>query len=213
MSQLPTSGAINLNEIHVEAGGSSTSACTINDSDIRGLIGKSSEAQMDFADWYGAMAEEASTGTVAQTLTIGAGYQQYTSWGYRNTTYNLGTTFGSTTATSITGISGKTLLAIENMGFLGREALTLVVDGKMSNSNWSTITVTNCSGNLWNNSTQSFGRASADTFYQQQNSRAPSGWNTVWSWSAPSVTTGYQTLGIRNTAYSGIGSNHGITFA
>lgn len=54
---LQTSGAISLNEIHVEAGGSSGSQATINDSDIRGLIGKSSGAQMSFSEWYGATAE------------------------------------------------------------------------------------------------------------------------------------------------------------
>ena len=54
---LQTSGAISLNDIHVEAGGSSGSSATINDSDIRGLIGKSSGAQMSFSEWYGAANE------------------------------------------------------------------------------------------------------------------------------------------------------------
>lgn len=53
---LQTSGAISLNEIHVEAGGTSGTLCTINDSDIRGLIGKASEATMSFNEWYGASA-------------------------------------------------------------------------------------------------------------------------------------------------------------
>ena len=55
---LQTSGAISLNEIHIEAGGTSVSgtSCTINDSDIRGLIGKASEATMSFNEWYGASA-------------------------------------------------------------------------------------------------------------------------------------------------------------
>lgn len=210
---LPTSGAITLNQIHVEAGGSSETACTINDSDIRSLISKASEAQADFADYYGARAEQTSTGTVAQTLTIGAGYQQYISWGFRQTAFNSGTALGSTSATTITGISGKTLLAITNMGILGAQALTLTVDDKMSNANWNTITVSGCSGNLWNSSTQTFGRTSADSFVQSQNSLAPSGWTTTWMWNAPAAGTGYQTLGIRNTAYTGIGSTHTITFA
>tara|TARA_B100000214_G_scaffold375149_1_gene360320 strand:+ start:6486 stop:7004 length:519 start_codon:yes stop_codon:yes gene_type:complete len=51
---LQSSGAISLNDIHIEAGGSSGSYCTINDSDIRGLISKSSGAQMSFSEWYGA---------------------------------------------------------------------------------------------------------------------------------------------------------------
>jgi hypothetical protein len=51
---LQTSGAISLNDIHVEAGGSSSTQASINDSDIRGLIDKSSGAQMAFNEWYGA---------------------------------------------------------------------------------------------------------------------------------------------------------------
>lgn len=54
---LQTSGAISLNDIHVEAGGSSGTQASINDSDIRGLIGKGSGAQMSFSEWYGAANE------------------------------------------------------------------------------------------------------------------------------------------------------------
>jgi len=36
---LQTSGAISLNDLHVEAGGGSGSTATVNDSDIRDLIG------------------------------------------------------------------------------------------------------------------------------------------------------------------------------
>ena len=51
---LPSSGTLSLNAIHIEAGGSSGTSCSINDSDIRGLIGKGSGASMNFAEWYGA---------------------------------------------------------------------------------------------------------------------------------------------------------------
>jgi len=51
---LPTSGAISLNQIHVEAGGTSGTQASINDSDIRGLIGNSSGVNMSFNEWYGA---------------------------------------------------------------------------------------------------------------------------------------------------------------
>ena len=54
---LPSSGTISLNQIHVEAGGSSGSTASINDSDIRVLIGKSSGASMSFNEWYGASRE------------------------------------------------------------------------------------------------------------------------------------------------------------
>ena len=58
---LQSSGAISLNEIHIEAGGSTGSNCTINDSDIRGLISKSSGATMSFNEWYGASANDLVT--------------------------------------------------------------------------------------------------------------------------------------------------------
>lgn len=51
---LQTSGQISLSDIHVEAGGGSTSTCTINDSDIRALVTGSNEATIDFDDFYGA---------------------------------------------------------------------------------------------------------------------------------------------------------------
>ena len=70
---LQSSGQISLNDIHVEAGGSSGSLCQINDSDIRGLIGKSSGAQMAFDEWYGASAASAPV------------------WSTSNKTFDLGT--------------------------------------------------------------------------------------------------------------------------
>lgn len=56
---LQTSGAISLNDIHVEAGGSSGTQASINDSDIRDLISKGSGATMSFNEWYGASATNA----------------------------------------------------------------------------------------------------------------------------------------------------------
>ena len=60
---LQSSGAISLNDIHIEAGGSTGTSASINDSDIRGLIDKSSAAAMSFSDWYGASAVSSETVT------------------------------------------------------------------------------------------------------------------------------------------------------
>tara|TARA_S200002703_G_scaffold148234_1_gene144753 strand:+ start:660 stop:1277 length:618 start_codon:yes stop_codon:yes gene_type:complete len=57
---LQNSGAISLNQIHVEAGGSSGTSVSINDADVRGLIGKSSGATMSFSEWYGASSSQAN---------------------------------------------------------------------------------------------------------------------------------------------------------
>ena len=51
---LPASGTLSLNEIHIEAGGTTATEAGINDADIRGLIGKSSGTAMSFNEWYGA---------------------------------------------------------------------------------------------------------------------------------------------------------------
>ena len=51
---LQTSGQISLNDIHQEVGGSSASEVSVNDADVRGLIGKGSGASMSFSEWYGA---------------------------------------------------------------------------------------------------------------------------------------------------------------
>ena len=53
---LQSSGAISLDDLHVEAGGTTGSNCTVNDSDIRDLISKSAGATMSFNEWYGASA-------------------------------------------------------------------------------------------------------------------------------------------------------------
>ena len=70
---LQSSGQISLNDLHVEAGGSSGTECTFNDSDIRGLIGKSTAAQMALNEWYGASAATAPV------------------WSTSNKTFDLGT--------------------------------------------------------------------------------------------------------------------------
>ena len=50
---LPSSGAISLNQIHIEAGGSSGSQASLNDADIRAMIGKSSSASNAFSEYRG----------------------------------------------------------------------------------------------------------------------------------------------------------------
>ena len=68
---LQYSGAISLNDIHVEAGGSTGTQVSINDADIRALIGKASGATMSFSEWYGA------TGQQFFAVTQGSSTSQY----------------------------------------------------------------------------------------------------------------------------------------
>lgn len=53
---LPSSGQISLDQMHVEAGGTTGTQAAINDADIRDLISASSESEMEFSDFYGASA-------------------------------------------------------------------------------------------------------------------------------------------------------------
>ena len=85
---LASSGSLTLNEIHVEAGGTSGTACTINDSDIRGLqpgagktINTNSGTAIEIADFHGATNDPriSLTGSAYQsgTMTIETHYSSY----------------------------------------------------------------------------------------------------------------------------------------
>jgi len=71
---LPSSGAISLNQIHVEAGGSSGSQASLNDSDIRAMIGKGNNAQNRFNDYYSVSASTPSISYRGRSTTTGNGF-------------------------------------------------------------------------------------------------------------------------------------------
>ena len=68
---LQSSGAISLDDIHQEVDGVSGTTCSINDSDIRGLIDKGSGATMGFNEWYGASNTKYIAATGGNTTTSG----------------------------------------------------------------------------------------------------------------------------------------------
>ena len=74
---LQTSGAISLNDIHIEAGGTTGTQASLNDTDIRGLtaasgrtINSTSGTEIDFADFYGATGALESVVVTAGSGTI-----------------------------------------------------------------------------------------------------------------------------------------------
>ena len=115
MSDIPTSGNITLNQMHTEAGGTSGTACTLNDSDIRGLIGKSSGVSMFFNEWYGAAAEFQVNFTPGfWTIQLGGGANQVRGSGvsvFNNTQYG-----SFTSATSQASFFGGKALSPGAMG-------------------------------------------------------------------------------------------------
>jgi len=96
---LPSSGTITLNEIHVAAGGTTETLASINDADIRALIGKADGAEMSFNEWYGADADVVLTVTEGADLFSAAGY-----YGFRE---EQTPDIGSVSPTSLT-FDGKT---------------------------------------------------------------------------------------------------------
>lgn len=166
---LPTSGMISLNQIHVEAGGSSGTACTINDADIRGLIGKSSGAAMDFADWYGASA-------AIDTQTVTVGLYQVTFYGQTTSIYGyyfngVRGSISDGTCNFKSGNTYKNLYWTTTGG--GRTVLT-INQGNAGNSGFTTMSV---------NGTN-FSRTSAS--FTQNSSQ------TQWLWTSP-TTNGFGT--------------------
>lgn len=160
---LPTSGQIDLNAIHVEAGGSSGTQCSINDSDIRALIGKGSGVQMAFSEWYGA-----SGVTTTPTLTVGTYSLKGTTWkGYVSGQYGS----ISNQAFGVSGAYfGYSIYAIDqNNSNVVRLIILHNTGTAKSNSGWTSMRI---NGITLNRTSASF---SADTT------------SSTWSWSGISL--------------------------
>ena len=150
---LPNSGPLSLNQIHVEAGGNSGSTASINDSDIRDMIGKSSGAQSSFSEFYGASSSVTINQTISSSTnnynmasnrggTYSAGVTAYT------LTINPGVTVGTNSATSTslqTGTpwsSGDTII-VENYGSVKGGGGAGGAGGSISNANYPFTNVPN----------------------------------------------------------------------
>jgi len=96
---LPSSGTITLNEIHIEAGGTTETLASINDADIRALSGKADGVEMSFNEWYGTSAGLVVTVTEGSSIFTSAAY-----YGFRE---EQTPDTGSVSPTSLT-FDGKT---------------------------------------------------------------------------------------------------------
>lgn len=132
---LPSSGAISLNQMHVEVGGSSGTQCSINDSDIRGLISKASGAQSSFSQFYGASASS------NWSATLGVGLRTVFKINYYG--YILGdvtfATTGSISDSTVDNFSGTNTL--RGLYWTTSNILVFAVNGSHANSSWSTMTI------------------------------------------------------------------------
>lgn len=109
---LQTSGAISLNQIHVEAGGTSGTTVSLNDSDVRGLtaasgytINATSGTMISIGDFYGASAGTSMTLTQGEAGTTIDGFSQ----GYGTATG----TYGSLSPNTLNGASVRAIYYFE----------------------------------------------------------------------------------------------------
>ena len=189
---LPASGnSLSLNQMHIEAGGSSGTTCSLNDADIRGLISKSSGVAMAFNEWFGASASvpdystTLTAGHTSVTTTIGYSSTTTAARGFLTTSASLpmfGTTtnnIGSLSSTSNTNyFDGNTLHGISMLGVVGQTSGTIylyVATSGQSNSDTSFKEIV-INGTTYTRSSATY---SSYTYSHQGNSFD----YTSWSWS------------------------------
>ena len=175
---LPTSGALSLDAIHVEAGGTSGTTASLNDSDIRGLtaaagktINSTLGTTIDFYDFYGASSVSSFTmgmvvghSVVTTTPQYGSpsttskrGYDSNVITGYGSVSGGTATSSGlGTTATNgfLFGaeIHGCDVSGISTGSFTPRLQLR-VIGNVTSNGGFTTMTV---DGNAFQRSAATF---------------------------------------------------------
>ena len=185
---LPAAGnSLSLNQIHIEAGGTSGTTCSLNDSDIRGLtpgsgytIPTGDQTAIDIGDFF----EASSTNPNIHTLT--AGFQQTTfssrsggSSTYTNY-YGYMPFYGSPTSqngtlspTTFALKSGATILGIYKNTSTASTSLNnklfLRVNGAQANSGWSSMNVLASGINL--------------TFYRTAATHVSGANYSYWQWS------------------------------
>ena len=120
---LQTSGAISLNQIHVEAGGTTGTQASLNDSDIRVIAGAPSGA-IDFADCYGVTLVTVTQGSQSVT--------QATYYGFSNNSGSL----GSRTPTNVNGnsLSNMSIRGVYRTNSSAGVFFTIDVDYSSSNA-------------------------------------------------------------------------------
>ena len=120
----PSSGTITLNEVHVEAGGSSGSQCSFNDSDIRSICGSNQNTQFSMSDMYERAADFSFSGTTgANSQTTTSGYISITSYqrGFTasSTSIDSGGTRGSMSPTSESSYFGGSTITSHGISSIG----------------------------------------------------------------------------------------------
>jgi hypothetical protein len=146
---LTSSGQISLNDLHVEAGGTTGTQASMNDTDIRGLLGADANSQMTFSSFYGA---SAGIGILSTTMTVGNynnndpyvssisnGYHSNTATGVHGRAGTI--VFGAMGSNSVGSIqSGATISQLLNNNLVNTR-LQIDDNTAVSNSGWTSVQV------------------------------------------------------------------------
>ena len=136
---ITASGAISLNDLHVEAGGTSGSTCSFNDTDIRDILEKSSGASHSLGDYYSKKAPFTGSGTVGATNVYNAGSEYVAASNQRYRGYNSNT-YGSNLPS---GTSYGSLSPIQDSDYLSNNQVIALASNANNNTSGSiTATVT-----------------------------------------------------------------------
>lgn len=185
---LQTSGQISLNDIHIEAGGTTGTTVSLNDSDLRGLtaasgytINPTSGTSIDFGDFYGASSivildtQTVTVGTIPANQYVGAQY------GWSDFTNPNTGSVSDGTSNIYSGAAVRTLLYFDLNA--NQKYFSYVNAGNSGNTGWTTLTV---NGSSYQRSAATY------TYSSSQNT-------SRWEWSTNSTNPMGTTNGATRT--------------
>ncbi len=97
---IQTRGAISINDLHVEAGGTTNTTVSISDADVRGLISKGVGATASISEWYGASATQSITATASSYVQANQYVNARVMWHSMGSSTNTNGLLIQTTATN-----------------------------------------------------------------------------------------------------------------
>lgn len=188
---LQSSGQISLNDLHVEAGGTSGTQASMNDSDIRGLLNAAANSQMTFSGFYGASSSILSTTLTVGTHSTTGGYINTTSYGYHpNTATGVhGATgspvFGAMGSNSVSPIQSGAKISVLLWNSLVNVRLQIDDNTAVSNSGWTSLQV----------GSTTFLRTDANFVAGTNTNTNSQGQHGTWSWGAAGGANPFGTSG------------------
>ena len=234
---LASSGQISLDDLHVEAGGTSGTECSMNDSDIRNLIGLSSANQAAMTAFYGASSGQFlvpklnSSGNYTNLLrTDGTTLASYVETGFigSNNVIQSNSPYASTWSANQGSLSstswpgGNTIAGMLFFGNPGGVQVYIYVNGGTTNSGWNSLSISAygtafappTSGYAWTtqtrNFTSTFNRSNGGFSNSSPNS---SGWTRQYHWfnSGTKAFAGDPAFSVLNASLSSTHTGNGVS--